>query len=131
MSILDILAKVIGANRAVSLYIFLRQWWMGLAVLVIFIAIFGAVLISSAPSRMEHIAYLTVDVTSVAPMGNQDRFGTRVDIRLADGQTLQLTTTQTLISNGITDTACVEHRRDVSTGTDDYQLRRTQSCTGD
>lgn len=128
MSLLDLLAKVIGPTRAVSVYIFLRT--KGLAILagLAFLAILGVLLARSDPDRLEHVAYITGAVQGTTPINNDVRNGVIVDLQLPDGEILRLTETEGLISGTIDDTACVEKRRHTKSGQAQYRLRLPHRC---
>ena len=127
-AMLDILTKLLGPHRAVSLYIFLQRRGLAIGLVIVFVAILGFILSRSDPDRMEHVAYHLAEVKGVEVINNNASIGVYVSVELPDGTLLKLTETEGAISGAIVDTACVEQRRTANDGSDTYRLRRAHRC---
>lgn len=125
---LDLLAKVFGPQLAVSIYVILRRVWIPVTLLLGFAAVFWFIVRASDPDRMEHMAYLRVEVVEVTRLTQDINSGVFVDVRLPDGEILKLTETEGAISRDLTDVACLEQRRDRETGEISHRLRRAHRC---
>lgn len=126
MSLLDLLSKLLGPHRAVSVYAFLKTWGIGLAFAALTLGL-GATLLLRGDDAPRHVAYLQAQVLKTTPLNNDERVGIIVDLRLPDGDTLRLTETEGLIASKLDDTACLEQRR-AADGTDLYRLRQPHRC---
>ena len=127
---LDFLAKILGPDRAVSVYVATRRFGIPVACVIGFALAFWLMVGLSDPDRMEHVAYLQVEVIEVTPLTQDARSGVFVDVRLPGGDVLKLTETEGAISRELTDTACLEQRRDRETGEISHRLRRAHRCAG-
>lgn len=127
---LTILSRVLGPDRAVWVYVFFQRWGIGIALGLGFAAVLAGVVVFSSPDRMEHLAYIEAEVIAVAPLMQDQASGVFVDLRLPDGETLKLTETEGAISSSLTETACVEKRRDAGSGEIRYRLRLPHRCAG-
>jgi hypothetical protein len=127
---LELLSKILGPNRAVSTYVFVQRWGIPLLLFAGFVLVMGGVVWRSAPDRYEHLAYLQAEVLQTAPLVREGTPGVMVEVRLPDGEVLQLTETEGTISASLTDTACVETRRDTETGALLHRLRLPFRCDG-
>ena len=78
---LDLLAKIFGPQRAVSIYVAIRRFWIPVALLLGFAAVFLFIVNVSDPDRMEHMAYLRVEVVEVTPLTQDINSGVFVDVR--------------------------------------------------
>ena len=125
---LDFLARIFGPDRAVSVYVALRRFGIPVALFAGFLAVFLTIVTVSNPDRMEHLAYLEVDVIAVTPLTQDVNSGVFVDVRLPDGQILKLTETEGAISRELESVACLERRRDTETGEISHRLRRAHRC---
>ena len=125
---LDLLAKIFGPQRAVSIYVAIRRFWIPATLLLGFAVVFLFIVNVSDPDRMEHMAYLRVEVVEVTPLTQDINSGVFVDVRLPDGEILKLTETEGAISRELTDVACLEQRRDRETGEISHRLRRAHRC---
>lgn len=126
---LTFLAKILGPDRAVTVYVFLQRWGVGLGLGLAFVVGMGLFLTFSAPSRLDHVAHVTAEVLSTAPINGDARNGLLVDVRLPEGDVLNLTETEGLIDLAPGQPACVELRRHTVTGQDHYRLRLAHRCT--
>jgi hypothetical protein len=126
---LSALAKILGPERGVSPYVFLQRWGIGLGLALAFLIGMTLFLAFSSPSRLDHIAHITADVTATTPINGDARNGLMVDLRLPTGETLSLPETEGLIAPEPGETACVELRRNRQTGQDLYRLRLAHRCT--
>ncbi|MFY9210380.1 MAG: hypothetical protein WAO69_04570 [Aestuariivita sp.] len=125
---LDVLAKILGPERAVTAWVNLRRFGLPVALFAGFLAVFFFIVTVSDPDRMEHVAYLRVEVINVTPLTQDINSGVFVDVRLPDGTELKLTETEGAISRELSDIACLEQRRDTETGEISHRLRRAHRC---
>ncbi len=125
---LDLLAKIFGPQRAVSMYVAIKRFGIPVGLLIGFALVFWFIIDVSDPDRMEHMAYLRVEVVEVSPLTQDINSGVFVDVRLPDGTVLKLTETEGAISRELTDIACLEQRRDRETEEISYRLRRAHRC---
>lgn len=124
---LAIFSRLFGPARAVSLYLFIRQWWLGFA----FVGLMGlilALLFAGSAGEPHHVAYFKTEVVSVEPLNVDVKNGVFVNLRLPDGKELQLTETEGLIAGSITDSACLEQLESPESGAVSYRLRRPERC---
>ena len=124
---LDLLAKIVGPNRAVTIYVFLQR--RGLAILgaVAFAAIVAYLLLVTGPEDHEHAGYFTAPVIEVIPAGNSTDNGALVEVVLPDHSTTRITAEGPVVE-ALTDTACVEKRIYVKSGTPRYRLKLPHYC---
>ncbi len=127
---LEILSRIFGPHRAVSIYVFLQNRGLVLLAVLGFAGIVATLLLSSDPARHEHEAFLTLPVISATAAGNDIRNGLIATLRLPDGETVTVTTTEGEIAAAVTDTACVEKRRFVDSGQARYRLKLRNNCAG-
>lgn len=125
---LDFLAKILGPDRAVSVYLALKRFGIPVGLFVGFVTVFLVIVSLSNPNRMEHVAYLRVDVIDVTPLTQDINSGVFIDVRLPDGEILKLTETEGAIARELTNVACLERRRDRETGEISHRLRRAHRC---
>lgn len=125
---LDILAKIVGPNRAVSIYVALQRFGIPIALVAAFAIALALIIEISSAARMEHLAYVRARVVNMTPLTTDKSKGVFVDLVLPDGQELKLTETEGSISKSIKDTACVEERRDTRTGKVSFRLRLPHRC---
>lgn len=123
---LDLLARLIGPHRAVSVYAFLKSWGLALAAILL-LATAATVLVTRGGDGPTHVAYLRAEVLGTTPINGDRRNGIIAELRLPQGDILNLTETEGLIANNLGETACVELRRD-SDGSELYRLRRNHRC---
>ena len=125
---LDLLSKILGPHRAVSVYVFLQNRGLILLAVAAFLAIVAGLLILSDPGEHQHQAFLTVPVVSTTPVGNDISKGVIASVRLPDGDVVAVTTTEGEIAATVTATACVEKRVFVQTGEPRYRLKLLHYC---
>ncbi len=123
---LDLLAKLLGPHRAVTVYAFLQTRALAIVVVLALLA-GGALFALRGGDTLDHVAYIEARVLTTTPINGDRRNGIIADLRLPDGETLRLTETEGLIAGSLTDTACVELRRDRS-GAPAYRLRHPRRC---
>lgn len=125
---LDVLTKILGPHRAVSIYMFLQT--RGLAILAFFIFVIGVatLLIVTGPRKHEHHAFVTLPVVSTAAIGNQPKNGLLVTIRLPEGEVQTITISEENVAATVTATACVEKRRYADTGEFRYRIKLPRNC---
>ena len=127
---LDLLSRIFGPHRAVSIFVFLQNRGLILLAVAGFVIGVGALLILNSPRKHEHLAFMTVPVVSTTPVGNQIKNGLIVTIRLPDNETVTIDTADGGIAATVTATACVEKRRFVDTGEARYRLKLPRNCAG-
>lgn len=130
MSMLDLLARAIGPQRAVSAYVFAQRWGIGILLGLGFVIVLTTLLLRTSSERLDHVAYVEASVTAVTPLKTQTEIGVIVDVLLPDGTVVRLTEVEGLISASLTDRACVEQRRNPDTGALHYRLRLPHRCAG-
>lgn len=128
---LDILTKLLGPHRAVSLYVFVHRRGLAIGLIIAFVAALGFIITRSDPERLEHVAYHLVEVKGVEVINNNKSIGVNFSVKLPDGTLLTLTDTEGAISGEIVDSACVQHRRNIENGSETYRLRRAYRCAPD
>ena len=124
---LNLLAKIFGASRAVSIYVALQRFGIPAVLGVGFLAVLGTVMYVSQPRAHEHVAFVVADVTGRQPLGS-DSMGIILDLRLPDGSALRLTETEQALANAVTDIACLELRRFTDTGEARYRIKQQNIC---
>lgn len=127
---LDLLSSIFGPHRAVSIYVFLRSKGLILLALVGFVAIVSSLMILTGPREHEHVAFMTLPVVSAVVTGRNASTGVVATLRLPDGETVAVTSTESNVAALVTDTACVEKRRFVDTGEARYRLKLLHNCDG-
>ncbi|TMV06803.1 hypothetical protein FGK63_11805 [Ruegeria sediminis] len=125
---LDILSKLIGPHRAVSVYVFLRT--KGLAVLgvLVMVAILAGLLLMGGDDKHEHAAFLTVPVLSATAINGDLSNGVIISVRLPDGSATSITSTEGPVATTVGTTACVEKRVYVDSGEPRYRLKLPKNC---
>ena len=124
---LSILSRFVGPSRAVSVYVFFRQWWLGFAFALV-MALLVVFLVFRSAAGPEHVAYVRLPVVGTEALNGDERNGIFVNLLLPDGQNLKLTETEGLIAASISDTAGVEKLKTADTGAVSYRLRRPERC---
>ena len=128
---LDVLSKLIGPHRAVSVYAFLHTRGAALVAAVLFAAILGGLLLfGKGEEPHEHEAFLTLEVLSLTALNGDLRNGALVSVRLPDGHATSITSTEGPVAASVTTTACVEKRVYVTSGEARYRLKLPQYCGG-
>ena len=127
---LKILSGIFGPHRAVSIYIFLQSKGLILLALAGFVALVSSLMILTGPEKHEHIAFMTLPVVSVVSTGGNTAKGVIATLRLPDGETVAVTSTEGGITTLETSMACVEKRRFVDTGAPRYRLKPMHNCEG-
>ncbi|MCF6234262.1 MAG: hypothetical protein L3J36_14355 [Rhodobacteraceae bacterium] len=125
---LNLLSSIFGPHRAVSVYVFLRSKGLILLALVGFVAIVSSMMILTGPREHEHVAFMTLPVVSAVSTGGNTSGGVIATLRLPDGETVAVTSTEANIAALVTDTACVEKRRFVDTGEARFRLKTLHHC---
>lgn len=128
---LDILSKLLGPHRAVSVYAFFQTRGAILAAAALIIAILLTLFFfGKGEEDHEHEAFLTLDVLSAVAINGDFSKGAVVSVRLPDGHPTSITTTEGPIAAAITTTACVEKRVYVTSREARYRLKLPQHCAG-
>ncbi|KUJ76548.1 hypothetical protein AVO45_12240 [Ruegeria marisrubri] len=125
---LDILSKLIGSHRAVSVYAFFQT--KGLVVLAVLgmLAIVAGLLFMGGDGEHKHEAFLTVPVLSETPINGDLNKGIIVSVRLPDGSATSITSTEGPVAKTVGTTACVEKRVYVDSGKPRYRLKLPKYC---
>jgi hypothetical protein len=125
---LDVLSKLFGPHRAVSIYVFLQN--RGLVILAVLAFVIGVTTLMTltGPRKHEHQAFVTLPVVSTTPIGNQIQNGLIVTIRLPTGETEAVTISEGGVAATVTATACVEKRRYTDTGEFRYRIKLPHNC---
>lgn len=127
---LDILSKIFGPHRAVSIFVFLQNRGLVLLAGLAFVVGIAALLLLNAPRKHQHVAFVTLPVISTNIPGNQIKNGLIASVRLPDGTAVPINTSDAGIAKSVTDTACVEQRRFVDTGEFRYRIKLPRNCEG-
>lgn len=128
---LDILSKLLGPHRAVSVYAFFQTRGAVLAAAALILAILLTLFFfGKGEEEHEHEAFLTLDVLSAVAVNGDLNKGAVVSVRLPDGHAISISTTDGPIANAITTTACVEKRVYVTSREARYRLKLPQHCAG-
>lgn len=126
---LDLLAKIFGPSRAVSVYIAGKRFGIPVLLLAAFGVALWVMFSTTSTDKYEHVAYVEVAVLGTTPLTTSDaNAGVFVDVRMPDGSELKLTETEGAISRSLTERACVEQRRNTTTGEMDHRLRLPHRC---
>lgn len=125
---LDLLSRIFGPHRAVSIYVFLQNRGLVLLAVLAFVGGIGALLLLNAPRGHEHVAFVTMPVLSVNIPGNQIKNGLIASVRLPDGKAVSINTSDAAIAKSVTDTACVEQRQFIGTDEYRYRLKLRKNC---
>lgn len=128
---LDLLSRILGPHRAVSVYVFLQNRGLAILAAIGFAAIIGFLFLSTDHEEHRHEAYMTVNVISTAPVGTDISTGLIASVRLPDGEAVTITTTEGEVAATVTATACVEKRIFVDSGDARYRLKLPRYCAGD
>lgn len=127
---LNLLSGIFGPHRAVSIYVFVQSKGLILLALAGFVTIVSTLMILTGPAKHEHVAFMALPVISVVSTGGSIVEGVIATLRLPDGESVTVTSTEGGISTLSTDTACVEKRRFVDTGEARYRLKPMHYCQG-
>ena len=127
---LNILSKVVGPHRAVSIYAFMKT--RGLVILggVSVIGVAAALLLLSGDGEHEHEAFLTVPVLSATPINGDLKNGVIASVRLPDGSAASITATEAPIAQTVGTTACIEKRVYMDSGEPRYRFKLPKYCAG-
>ena len=127
---LKLLSGIFGPHRAVSIYVFLQNKGFILLALAGFVMIVSSLMILTGPREHEHVAFMTLPVVSAVATGSNTSAGVIATLRLPDGETVAVTSTEGTVAALVTDTAFVEKRRFVDTGEARYRLKPLHNCDG-
>ncbi len=125
---LDILSKVFGPHRAVSIYVFVQRRGLAMLLAIGFVAVVSSLLFLNRPREHEPVAFMTLPVITAVPVGKDFSTGVIATLRLPDGQSISVTSTEGPIAATVTATACVEKRRFVDNGEFRYRLKLLHNC---
>ena len=125
---LEILSKLIGSHRAVSVYVFFQTKGLAIVAVLAMLAIVAGLLIMGGDERHEHEAFLTVPVLSATPINGDLDTGVIVSVRLPDGSATSITSTEGPVAKTVGTTACVEKRVYVESREPRYRLKLPKYC---
>lgn len=125
---LDLLSRIFGPHRAVSIFVFLQTRGLIILAGAGFVAIVGMLLAFTGPGKHVPEAFLTLPVISTVPVGKDISTGLIAIMRLPDGESVTVTTTEGEVAATVTATACVEKRRYVDTGEFRYRIKFPRYC---
>jgi hypothetical protein len=128
--VLDLLAKLFGSQRAVTIYVFLKRRGLIILAALAFVGIVGALLLYTGPGAHRHVSFIVADVVRTMPVSQNEKAGLIADLRLPDGEVVRVTTTEAPIAAVVTDTACIEKRQWLETGEFRYRIKLPQNCSG-
>ncbi|UWR02460.1 hypothetical protein K3740_15630 [Ruegeria conchae] len=125
---LSILSAVFGPHRAVSIYVFLKSWWLPITGAIAMIAIVAGLLLLNDDGKHEHEAFLTVAVLSATPINGDLKNGVIASVRLPDGSATSITSTESPIARSVGTEACIEKRVYVASGEPRYRFKLPRYC---
>ncbi|SDX48963.1 hypothetical protein SAMN05444358_106136 [Ruegeria halocynthiae] len=125
---LSILSTFFEPHRAVSIYVFLKSWWLLITGVVTLIAVFAGLLLLNDDGTHEHHSFLTVAVLSATPINGDLKHGVVASVRLPDGSAVSITTTEGPIARTVGTEACVEKRVFVESGEPRYRFKLPRNC---
>ncbi len=125
---LSILSAVFGPHRAVSIYVFLKSWWLAITGAIAMIAIVAGLLLLNDDGKHEHEAFLTVAVLSATPINGDLKNGVIASVRLPDGSATSITSTESPIARSVGTEACIEKRVYVASGEPRYRFKLPRYC---
>ncbi len=125
---LSILSTVFGPHRAVSIYVFLKSWWLAITGAVAMTAIVAGLLLLNDDGAHKHHSFLTVDVLSATPINGDLKNGVIASVRLPDGSPMSITSTEGPIAQTVGTSACIEKRVYVKSGEPRYRFKLPRYC---
>ena len=125
---LSILSTLFGPHRAVSIYVFLKTWWLAITGAVAMVAIVAGLLLLNDDGTHEHEAFLTVAVLSATPINGDIRNGIIASVRLPDGSATSVTSTEGPVAQTVDTSACIEKRVYVESGEPRYRFKLPRHC---
>ncbi|MEX0306216.1 MAG: hypothetical protein AB3N12_02410 [Ruegeria sp.] len=125
---LKVLSLFFEAHRAVSIYVFLKSWWLLVTGVVILIAVFAGLLLLNDDGTHEHHSFITVPVLSATPINGDLKHGVVASVRLPDGSATSITSTEGPIARTVGTEACIEKRVFVESGEPRYRFKLPQYC---
>jgi len=125
---LDILSKVFGPHRAVSIFVFMQTRGLAVLLAIAFVAVVSSLLFLNRPREHEPVAFMTLPVITAVPVGKDFSTGVIATLRLPDGEIISVTSTEGPIAATVSATACVEKRRFVDNGEFRYRLKLLHNC---
>ncbi len=125
---LKVLSLFFDAHRAVSIYVFLKSWWLAITGAVVMIAIVAGLLLLNDDGKHEHEAFLTVAVLSATPINGDLKNGVIASVRLPDGSAASITSTEGPIAQTVGNQACIEKRVFIESGEPRYRFKLPRYC---
>ncbi|KIC40782.1 hypothetical protein RA27_13595 [Ruegeria sp. ANG-R] len=125
---LSILSTFFGPHRAVSIYVFLKSWWLVITGVATLIAVFAGLLLLNDDGTHEHHSFLTVEVLSATPINGDLKNGVVASVRLPDGSATSVTSTEGPVARTVGTEACIEKRIYVGSGEPRYRFKLPRYC---
>lgn len=126
---LNILSKILGPHRAVSVYAFLQTKGLAILGVLALVGILGGLLLTSDDDTHEHEAFMTVPVLSATPINGDLRNGVIASVRLPDGSAISVTSTEGPVATTVGETVCIEKRVYVQSGEARYRIKLPRYCS--
>lgn len=128
---LNILSKIFGPHRAVSIYAFLKTWGLLAVAVVGTVTIATALLVLNDDGTHEHDSFMTVAVLSATPVNGDLKNGVVASVRLPDGSATSINEPKEHVARTVGTTACVEKRVYVESGEARYRFKLPSLCEAD
>ncbi|WP_299985268.1 hypothetical protein [uncultured Ruegeria sp.] len=125
---LSILSSILGPHRAVSVYVFLKTWWLAITGAIAMTAIVAGLLLLNDDGAHEHHSFLTVPVLSASPINGDIKNGVIASVRLPDGSATSITSTERPVAQSVGTSACIEKRVYVESGEPRYRFKLPRYC---
>ncbi|SLN15469.1 hypothetical protein TRL7639_00258 [Falsiruegeria litorea R37] len=125
---LNILSKILGPHRAVSVYAFLQTKGIAILGVLALVGILAGLLLTADDDTHEHEAFMTVPVLSATAINGDLRSGVIASVRLPDGTATSVTSTEGPVASTVGDTACIEKRVYVQSGEARYRIKLPRHC---
>ncbi|MGI9368787.1 MAG: hypothetical protein ACR2O2_08100 [Ruegeria sp.] len=125
---LNILSKIFGPHRAVSIYVFLKTKGLAIASVLVMLVIVSSLLLFSGDGEHEHHSYMTLPVLSATPINGNLKNGVIASVRLPDGTATSITSTEAEVSQTVGTSACVEKRIYENSGEFRYRFKLPHYC---
>lgn len=125
---LNVLSKIFGPHRAVSIYAFVKTWGLPVVGGVGVIVVAAALLLLNDSGEHEHDSFMTVAVLSSTAINGDLKNGVIASVRLPDGSATSITSTEATVSQTVGTSACIEKRVFVDSGEARYRFKLPRHC---
>lgn len=125
---LNVLSKLFGPHRAVTIYAFVKTWGLPVVGGIGVIVVAAALLLLNDAGEHEHDSFLTVAVLSATPINGDLKNGVIASVRLPDGSATSITSTEATVSQTVGTSACIEKRVFVESGEARYRFKLPRHC---